>query len=87
MKMYLTFDQIILVADKFKLNKTDPVIYERELNGNRILTLDSDTSKYASAAKPYGRIYYDAQDRPCVVPDTQEQFNADCMCAKEFMPL
>ena len=84
MKMYLKFEEVILVSDKSKLQSDDPVIYEHYLRGERILTLDFNPSKYAVGEKIYGHLYFDAQENPCVVPDTQEQFEADCMCARDW---
>jgi len=76
--MYLTFDQVILVRDKHKLRLDDPVIYERELRGERILTPDGSTSQYASEAKPYGHYYIDKtyQENICVIPDEWNEDDA-----------
>ncbi len=66
--MYLTFPQVRLVSDK-QPEPGDTVIYERELRGERILTTDSSESHIASQARRYGVLYFDANDRPCVIPD------------------
>lgn len=67
--MYVTLDQITLVQDKRKVRADDLPIYERQLSGVRIFTTDGGTSKYASEATRYGVIYFDTDDRLCVVPD------------------
>ena len=67
--MYLTFDQVILVRDQRKVRQDDPIVYERELHGQRVLTMDGGPSRHAGPARQYGRIYTDSADRLCVVPD------------------
>ena len=66
--MYVTFDQVILVANKEKLKPDDPIIYERDYQGQRVLTLDGSPNKYAGQATPYGHMYVDTSDQICVVP-------------------
>jgi hypothetical protein len=83
--MYLKFDEITLVGDKSKIHHDDPVVYEREMCGERVLTLDTEPCKYAGRARTYGRIYYDSADRPCVVPDRRGDFEADMMLARTFV--
>lgn len=76
--MYVTLDQITLVQDKRRIRPDDLPIYERELNGERIFTTDGTPSKQASEAKRYGVIYFDSDDRLCVVPDTWSDDDAYC---------
>lgn len=82
--MYLKFEEVALISDKSKLSPHDPVIYERILRGERILTLDDNPIPQATEAAPYGRLYFDVHDNPCIVPETQEQFEADRMSAKTW---
>ena len=83
--MYLTFDQVVLVQDKKKARPDDPVMYERELRGQRILTPDGGPSKYASEAKRYGVYYIDKthDENICVVPDTWDE--NDALLAKTWI--
>jgi hypothetical protein len=74
--MYLTMDQVTLVGDKGKVRPHDPVIYERDLAGNRIFTTDGGPSKYAGSAMRYGVLYFDAREQPCIVPDTWNEDDA-----------
>ena len=73
--MYLTFDQVMVVSDKKPLT-TDIIVYERNLRGERVLTPDGGVSRYASEAKPYGVLYYDANGTPCIIPDVWSQEDA-----------
>lgn len=80
--MYTLLSEVILVRAKYQ-RPTDPVIYERELRGESILTLDAAPSQYATEARPYGRLYEDSQGRLCVVPN--QWSDDDAMLAKNFV--
>ena len=79
--MYLKFHEVILVRGNGKTS--DPVVYERTLRGERVLTQDSGTSKYATEAKPYGTLYYDTNGQPCVVPF--DWSDDDALSARAFV--
>lgn len=83
--MYLNFNEVILIGDKSKLRDDDQIIYERNMNNKRILTLNTESCKYTSKAIQYGKIYYDAKNNPCIVPDNDEDFWNDCMLCKSFI--
>lgn len=74
--MYVTLDQVTLIQDKRKVRADDLPIYEREMNGERIFTTDGTPSTHASAAQRYGIIYFDIDDRLCVVPDRWNEEDA-----------
>jgi hypothetical protein len=82
--MYLKLEEVILVSDKSRLKPEDPVVYKHNLRGERILTLDPGPCEATTDAMRYGRLYFDVKDNPCVVPDTQEQFEVDYMCARDW---
>lgn len=82
--MYLTFDQVILVADKRKLTPNDVYVYEREHRGQRILTTDNLARPGEPEPRLYGSLYFDTNDTPCVVPD--EWTWDDAHLAKDFIP-
>lgn len=79
--MYLTLDQVILISDKQPL-PSDTIVYERQLGSQRILTPDGGQSKYASEARRYGVLYFDANDTPCIIPDAFSM--DDAMIAKDW---
>lgn len=80
--MYVTLNQVILVRARYQ-RPSDPVVYERQLRGERILTLDLSPSKYATDARPYGRLYEDGQGNLCIVPD--QWSDEDAWLAKNFV--
>lgn len=74
--MYLYLDEVTLIASQSKVRSDDPVVYEREYRGERILTIDDKPSKYTDDARRYGVLYFDARDQPCVVPDAWSEDDA-----------
>lgn len=78
--MYVYLSEVVLVREHPRAS--DPVVYEREYNNERIFTTDSAPSKYASDAKPYGRLYFDTRDNACIVPAAWS--DDDALLAKNF---
>ena len=81
--MYLHFDEVALIGDR-PPQQDDPVVYVRTLHGDRILTADPLDSRYATIARRYGHIYWDARDLPCVIPDDWN--DDDALLAKSTIP-
>ncbi|SRR5579883_3151402 len=71
--MYLTFGEVTNERDKSKVQPADPIIYVRDHpNLGRVLTPDRTAIRRELGwGDPfaYGHLYYDADGRPCVVPD------------------
>lgn len=78
--MYLLLGEMTLIKNKAKAQPNDPVIYERAMNDMRIFTLDSSPCECASQARPYGTIYYDTNNKPCVVPNSWNEEDAAIAC-------
>jgi len=74
--MYLNLGEVVLVRNKAKRGNGDPTIYERDWNGNRVFTTDDGPSTHVGPAKPYGTLYFDANDLPCIIPDTWDEADA-----------
>lgn len=67
--MYYTLSEITLVHPDTRLAQPDDVtIYARSVDGRPVLTTDPSPARRTSPATNYGVLYYDADDRPCVVP-------------------
>ncbi len=81
-KMYIRLEDVTLIGDRSKLRDDDPIVYERIHRGERVLTLDNEHKPGAPEPIRYGRMYYDVNDQPCVVPDTQERYDKDVLSAK-----
>ena len=84
--MYLTFDQVILVKDKGKVQPDDPIVYVRQHpNMGRVLTTDNtEIRREFGWGDPfeYGQIYTDTSDNLCVVPHVWDE--EDAMLAKDW---
>lgn len=82
--MYLTLSQVTLIADQSKSRPDDAICYVRTAQrrllsaapGERILTVDDTVTEATGPAERYGRLYYDARDEPCVVPDVWSEDDA-----------
>jgi hypothetical protein len=83
-RMYLTLDQVVLVADKSRIRPGDPIIYERGLRGKRIFTTDAEPAAPVTGAARYGRLYFDVGERPCIVPGRWDWNDAGL--AKDVVP-
>lgn len=75
--MYLTIDQVLMVRDASKIKASDPVVYGHvhPVTGERVFSTDANST-------PYGRLYFDSRDTPCIVPDEWNQ--DDAMLAKDW---
>ena len=81
--MYARISEVTLVQSKTRVQADDPIMYERQYQGARILTTDNKSSRFVGPAKRYGVMYIDARDRICVVPDV---WNPDeAMIAREVV--
>jgi hypothetical protein len=70
--MYLTFDQVLLVSDKSPMESDFPV-YVKETSNGRVLVpafvLEHPPVLFGETLQRYGILYYDAREKPCVIPD------------------
>lgn len=81
--MYLTFNQVILISDKSKVQPDDTVVYVKETSTGRIFYPDfvfepdtfADWQKKLSSQR-YGILYLDANEQWCVVPDVWSEDDA-----------
>lgn len=74
--MYLTMDEIILIGDTSKTRPDDAIVYIRDYDDQEVLTTDASVSQRTGPAVEYGRIYWDTQERACVVPHAWDKDHA-----------
>lgn len=67
--MYIKLSEVTLVYDQRKVQPSDPIVYERELRGERVFTTDGSPSQYVTDAVRYGHLYVDSRDAICIIPD------------------
>lgn len=84
--MYVKLEEVVYIhPQKYRPIVDDRVAFERDLNGNRVFTIDSQPSKHDSApVKPAGIFFFNSNERACLVPLVWDENEA--MCAKTFEP-
>lgn len=80
--MYLLISEVTLIArEHYRPQPDDMPVYEREYNGQRVLTHAVENSRHMSPPVRYGMLYVDVSDRICIVPDAWS--DADAQIARD----
>lgn len=75
--VYVTLSEITLIHPAMHQPHPDDIpIYARITDGRPVLTPDPSPARRTTPATLYGVLYYDADDRPCIVPNTWSDVDA-----------